>query len=97
MNVDEYLLTKAMEECCEVAQAISKALIFGLDDKHPAKGNVPNRQLIAAEMDDLEGIKEMLRERKLIPPSSQARIGLKQAKVRRWMRYSRKVGTLKGK
>jgi hypothetical protein len=96
MNLKEYLLTKTIEECGEIIQACTKALCFGLDDKHPLKGNVPNRQLIACERDDLLGILEMLQERKLIPPPSPARIGLKQAKVRRWMKYSRKVGTLKG-
>lgn len=96
MNTTEYLLTKTIEECGEIIQNCTKALCFGLDDKHPLKGNIPNRVLITHEVDDLEGVVQMLRERGLIGRSSPARIGLKKAKVRRWMKYSRKVKTLKG-
>jgi hypothetical protein len=96
MNTIEHLLTVLAEECCEVGQNCSKALRFGLDDKHPKNGNLGNRALLDNEVNDLLGAIELCREAGILPRrSSPARIGLKQAKVRRYMEYARKVGTLK--
>lgn len=96
MNTTEHLLTVLAEECCEVAQNCSKALRFGLDDKHPKNGNQGNRALLDNEVNDLLGAIELCRKAGILPRSSPVRIGLKQAKVRRFMEYARKVGTLKG-
>lgn len=96
MNTQEHLLTVLAEECAEVAQNCSKALRFGLDDKHPKNGNLRNRVLLDNEVNDLLGAIQLCRSAGILPSrSSPVRIGLKQAKVRRFMEYARKVGTLK--
>ena len=39
----EHFLACLAEEAGEVVQAVGKILRFGLDDKHPKTGDVPNR------------------------------------------------------
>ena len=37
MNRQQHLMIRAMEECCELGQRISKALVFGLHEVQPGQ------------------------------------------------------------
>lgn len=94
MTTQEHLLTVVAEECAEVAQAITKALRFGLDDAHPKNGNLGNRELIAREVEDLLGALKMLELRGIIRPPTHLGIMNKRARVHEFLEYSKRVGTL---
>lgn len=96
MNKQQYLLVKLMEECAEVQQACSKALIFGLDDQW--KNEHSNSQKLTQEMGDLMGVWNML-----LVQEADVEIGgytmemllAKQEKINEFMQYSKERGTLK--
>lgn len=108
MNRQEHLLTIGMEECAEVAQRISKALRFGLDEVqpnadglHPPDGN-PTRQSnlerIRAEFTDLLAVLDMAG---IIAIDRQGRVFVdaqqrdaKVRKVERYLVYAAQQGTL---
>jgi NTP pyrophosphatase (non-canonical NTP hydrolase) len=92
------------EECAEVAQASSKALRFGLDDKLTLDPAGPrgtegptNQEKIVSELNDLLGIVEMLVQRDILPVDWQdaAKQRAKADKVARYMEYATRVGALK--
>lgn len=91
MNRAEHLLVRAMEECDEVSQRVSKALVFGLEEVQPGQGRT-NRQRIVDEFHDLVAVLEMagLHPRSL----DDAAISAKKAKVEKYLAYSRECGTL---
>jgi hypothetical protein len=68
MTRDEHLMTIAMEECNEVAQRISKAKRFGMDqiqedaDDHPEENpeRLTNRRRIVLEYYDLRAVLGMI-------------------------------------
>lgn len=93
MNITEHLLTVAAEECAEIAQAIAKALRFGLDDAHPKNGNLGNRELIAREYEDLLGVMDMLQKRGILRPPTHLAITAKKARVHQY-HYAAKTGAL---
>lgn len=100
MNINEHLLTIAAEECNEVAQRISKALRFGMEQVQKAHDDQPeqnprqltNRQRIREEFIDLVAVLEM------IDPSftslDYGEGAAKQAKVERYLKLSMAQGTL---
>jgi len=59
MTKTQHLLIKAAEECAEIQKDISKALLFGLDDKEPGQP-LTNRQKIEHEVNDLFAVVNML-------------------------------------
>lgn len=64
-----YILATLTEEAGEVSQIVGKCQRFGLDDYHPKTGNVPNRELMRREVNDLIAVAEMLgikRDEKLV-------------------------------
>jgi len=101
MNRQEHLLTIGIEECCEVAHRLSKALRFGMeeiqpvgDGLHPDGGNpegFTNRERIRREVADLFSVLRMLDLDEM--PSEW--LDAKTAKIERFLAYSRTVGTLK--
>ena len=97
MTRQEHLLLKAAEECCEVAKEIHKALSFGLDDHYP-EHPMKNRDRIASEVCDLVAVLEMLEEEKILvlgmDDTWDQSIRDKKAKVEKWLKYSKQVGTL---
>jgi NTP pyrophosphatase (non-canonical NTP hydrolase) len=96
MNITEHLLSCLAEECAEVSQACSKALRFGLDDKGPNHA-LTNAEYIAHELSDVLAVLELLVEDAgvAIPnPYNDAAIAAKKAKVRKYMQYAIKRGTL---
>lgn len=96
----EHLLVRAMEECNEVAQRLSKALIFGLDqiqedpDDQPQQNpeRLDNRERIRREYVDLKAVLEMVDVQ--LTGHLRGEIHAKQAKVERYLDRSRRCGTL---
>jgi len=89
----EHLMTILMEEAAEVQQAVSKALRFGLDDKHPETG-VSNLQQLNVELSQLDALVEMLIDMdvklELNPRVKQQKVD----SVNKWMNYSAVRGRL---
>jgi NTP pyrophosphatase (non-canonical NTP hydrolase) len=109
MNRTEHILKVAEEECCEVAQRISKALRFGLlevqptnDGLHPTGNStnphgLNNRDRIRQEVGDLLGALDMAGVIDLsYIGDAELREGgrRKQEKVEKYLAYSKLVGTL---
>lgn len=93
MTHDEHLLTILSEECQEVAQRVSKALRFGLDEIQPGQP-LTNAERITEEVCDLLAMIELCQAHALIPGERRARIEQKKAKVQQFLQYSRECGTL---
>ena len=95
MTRPEHLLTIAAEECAEVAQRISKALRFTLEEVQHGQA-FSNAERIMHEYADLVAMMELLIEEELVPlkPDFRRRIHDKQEKVQKLLEYSRKCGTL---
>ena len=96
MNHVEYLLMKVAEEAGEVAQMAGKSGVFGLYDQDLKYGNLPNIDLLIAEVNDLIAVTEMLSDYcvDISNLGSRANIALKKQKVKKWMIYSQEKGTL---
>ena len=63
MTKQEYLMIVAMEECAEVAQALSKCIRFGPNAFAPFDSNkdpATNVERVCEELDDLVAVLEML-------------------------------------
>lgn len=105
LNKKEYLLTKLIEECLEIAKEASKALTFGLDNKYEKqelqkgflkKIEIPksNIEKMTNEWNDLMCIRKMLMEEGIEIYDD---IGLqeeKRWKVEKYMELSRTRGCL---
>ncbi len=88
MNETEYLLSCVAEEGCEIGQRACKALRFGLEEVQPGQ-NEDNRRRLERELADLIGTARLMgltiREED---------IAAKIEKLKKYMGYSREVGTL---
>ena len=93
MNRTEHLLMILAEECAEVAQRVSKALRFGLDEVQPGQ-QLTNEQRIWGEMNDLAGVGEMLIAARGAGGFCRDAVEAKKAKVERYLSYSAECGTL---
>ena len=94
MNRTEHLLACLAEECAEGAQAVGKALRFGLDDGYPGTDR-KNADDIAKELNEMLAVAEMLREVGAIPMRDLAHdIEVKRARVEHYMNYAEQRGTL---
>jgi hypothetical protein len=89
MTRQEHLLLIGMEECSEVAQRLSKALRFGMEEIQPGQ-SLTNRERIQVEWNDLVAMMRMAG----IKTASIAAINAKQAKVEAFLTYSGECGTL---
>ena len=95
MNSQEHFLTCLAEECSEVAQRISKALRFSLNEVQPGQ-SLNNAQRISGELKDLNAIAGYLDMLGVIPgflPSddeAQAKI----EKIFKFMKLVRDQGAL---
>lgn len=98
LTEEQYLFVKLAEESVEVAQRITKALTFGLEESQPAEtggdGVTDNRERISQELDDLIGVCLMLREKGFIRTNNNDAIAAKRIKVEKFMVYSREQGVL---
>ncbi len=98
MTRDEHLLMIAMEECAEVAQRVSKAARFGLEqvqaDTDHGTGDVDeeltNAERIAKEYSDLAAVLEMIG----IDGPRAGWMDEKRAKVEKFLAFSKKCGKL---
>lgn len=102
MTETEHLLDCITEECAEIIQRVSKALRFGLREVQPGQ-DLTNEQRIVAEFHDLRGVLEMLHARGLLLATDDGllanhdqrdAINAKKHKVRKFLDYSRSLGTL---
>lgn len=93
MNVTEHLLTCLAEEGGELTQAATKSLRFGLQDIGPGLEQT-NKERLEAEIADLLGVVELLQQYRIIGAISENAIAQKRVKVRTYMDYAVKVGTL---
>lgn len=95
MNTKEHLLVCLAEECAEVAQAVGKALRFGLYDT-PPKGGLANNDYLVREFNDVLAIIELLQANgaNLDGIGCRAAIDEKKAKVGRYMLHAELRGTL---
>lgn len=106
MNERQYLLVKLIEECAEVQKCATKVLTFGMYESqsmNPLSTNtrpetkLNNNERLAQEFEDLIAVAWMLNEHIAMPLSvvNSAAKGAKIEKTRKYMRYSRSLGTLK--
>ena len=94
MDRREHLLCRLGEEANEVAQRVSKALVFGLDEVQPGQP-FTNGDRICHELCDLYALVEMLEEAGVLKHVIDIDlIHEKQAKVKQYMEYSKQCGTL---
>lgn len=92
MNRQDHLMTQAMEECAEVAQRLSKAMRFGLEQMQSDQPQT-NRERIIDEYNDLIAVMDMagFSLLKIVNPRA---IIAKKDKVERYLDKSRRLGTL---
>lgn len=100
MNRKEHLLTIAAEECNEVAQRISKALRFSLEEIQPGQ-DLSNAWRILQEFTDLYTVMLMLHEEGYLPHCSSghplvnmAWACSKRDKIEKFLKHSQENGTL---
>lgn len=91
------ILLLLMEECNELSQIVSKALRFGMDEKHPEmKGT--NVERIQEEFIDVVAIYNLCVKEGFIPRIGPAEMEdrelNKQIKVQRYLGYSSQCGTI---
>lgn len=92
MNRSEYLLTCLAEECAEVAQRVSKALRFGLNEIQAGQAS-NNAERVSDELADVLAMIEIAVREDIIPEPI-ADVSAKLAKIERFMAISREQGTL---
>lgn len=94
MNKREYLLTKLVEECLEVAQRATKAMCFGIDEVQPGQ-DLSNRERLNLEWNDLLATVELLHARTGIALYGDSDlIRAKKRKIEKFMAYSVECGCL---
>lgn len=94
MTEEQHLLVKVMEECDEVSQRAAKGICFTLEEIQEGQSQTNTERLIH-EFNDLVAVMEMLVENKSIPDFyDRDLINAKKAKVKKWMKYSKKIGQL---
>lgn len=100
MNERDYLLVCLMEECAEISEQVSrisvrasKMLRFSADEVEPGQ-LLMNCQRLAAELADIIGVIEVLREAGIIDLSQ---IDRKREKIAKFMQHSALCGVLERK
>lgn len=83
----QQLLIRLAEECSEVSQRVSKALLFGLFETQEGQP-LDNSERLNQEIIDLEALIIMLRGEGYINPSSIEAIEAKKLKVEKYIKYS---------
>jgi NTP pyrophosphatase (non-canonical NTP hydrolase) len=88
MTREDYLYLCAIEECGEVAQALSKASRFGIDNSWGDRYK-PNRESIQEEFNHLLATLELLIPYGVSTWADEKIIADKKAKVEHWLAYSK--------
>lgn len=94
LSQEQYLLVKVSEECNETGQRAAKCLCFGMDEKQEGQ-DLYNFQRLIYEFNDIVAVMELLFEK--YPqnnPVDRVMVDAKKDKLRKWMEYSVKQGTL---
>lgn len=96
-TVNDYLLTQAASECCEVAHRITKAQHFGIDEVQPGQ-ELNNAERIMDEYVQLTATMELLYQQGLLPLTSEAewarRSVIKKERIYMSMHYAQSLGLL---
>jgi hypothetical protein len=92
MNRIEHLLVIFAEECSEVAQKVSKALRFGVNEQRDLPTS--NLERIEKEFSQLLAMREMLETEGVVINIDFKVIRDKKAKVEEYLLYSKECGTL---
>lgn len=103
MTRTEHLLTTLSEECAEVAQRVSKALRFGIEEVQPGQP-FNNSERVRQELWDLIGVYRMLVAEGVLPDlgvqlvtrEAEEAVKAKQAKVEEYLRFSAARGRVDG-
>ena len=94
MTQEQNLLTILAEECAEVAQRASKAIRFTPEEVQPGQ-DLTNAERIVYEFNDLYAVMELLFENCITDKIVDvAQVGLKKEKIRKYLEYSQKLGTV---
>lgn len=94
MTTEEQILIIAIEECAEVAQAISKAGRFGFDDIRNGQPYT-NKERIEIELNDLFAAIELMTGNDISSLIDRDMIENKKEKVFRFIGYSKQKGIVK--
>lgn len=89
MKRQDQLLIRLGEECSEVAQRTSKAVLFTLEETQEGQ-KLNNSERLTEELNDLIGVMEMLIDEGFIPPVNREMIENKKVKVEKYIKYSEK-------
>ena len=102
MTRTEHLLLKLAEECAEVIERVTKAMIFGTDEVQPDQPHT-NIDRVLHEFIDLLAAFEMLHEDAVFAPRTftvdafaRERMEAKKAKVERFLKFSAARGKVDG-
>lgn len=93
MTKPEHLLSITTEECAEVSQRATKALRFGLNETQTGQDRTNARRL-RYEFSDLLGVYELMEEEGMVTWPIRKEINAKKTKVRKFLKYSKKIGSL---
>lgn len=93
MTRTDHLLTCLAEECMEVAQRVTKALRFGLEEVQPGQ-DLTNAERICQEFQDLIAVYSMLGGSGVLPFPDEAQAKKKLEKVEKFLAYSDQQGRL---
>lgn len=97
MKLDQFLLVKLGEECAEVAQRAAKQIQFGKDEVQRGHRKTNARRL-RDEINDFMAVVLLLMDRRQLPYDSEPELAraieAKKAKIKKYARYSRKLGRL---
>lgn len=88
MNVDEYILSRLSEECCEVGQRVSKALNFGMTEVQSGQ-DLNNDERIAEEMKDVISVAIILQRRGQLTSEFMPTEEEIEAKLKRIKKYAK--------
>jgi len=96
MTEVEHLLTVLSEECAEVAQRVSKALRFGLEEVQPGQF-ATNAERIVEELADLWAVTTLLEREGVFKAHGDLFLDMaerKKLKVSQFMEYAKECGTI---
>jgi NTP pyrophosphatase (non-canonical NTP hydrolase) len=84
-------LTLLIEECSEVAQAVTKIIRYGYQVSHPS-GEYNNRDQLERELGDVMGIIRLLTENGDVDYTRVAKYSVeKMRRLPEWLRYTHKI------
>lgn len=91
MTRQDHLMAQAMEECAELAQRVSKAMRFGMEESQPGQ-SFTNRERIIAEYNDLVAVMDMAGFPLQVINGNT--LDAKQEKVEKYLAYASVCGTV---